>query len=615
MSAYRRVDSYHFEAGGEYWAVIGVSFCAGDIPRISFEETRKNGQEDCHMFGVADLVDGAWKMVNSNIVCEADQQTADAVLAYFTEHGRPGENGPEESEITRLKAELAKAQGLLELTDQHDRERSATISRPEAEKADLLLRLGRAEDVVAGQSSATGAIHVMLAELEDAACGSCDESRESLPCEEHEPSCTWAIAVKACRSYLAGRSSLLEPPLPSVTLAAACVQLDRALADDGVTGQFPAAARAWAEAVTHQVAKLEARTLGANRGLRRRLGLLEQMPHRELDSAVYKAALGDDAPPLADPASDWTMAIPHEVDSPGLMVFEVSGPALTNGVISGTGGGWRCKCGERAQMRLTWTPRAETHVSPSYVQPGAPPVVTCDHGEGCVCQGCKVAETMGQLEAVVDERDKARAELKEVTRELVAVRRGRDALCDQAVNIPPLVGEGFKVAPGQVPPAEQTQYSALMQHLVAVAEAVAAVYHERGAERLPPTIISAICDLFTVNRWQERSKEVRQIVVGRPPDDIAVLSGEIATEGPEPKTKFRLGARVRIAATLAHGQFSAEDAEERSLLAGQAGIVMAPHGRSCALVRGLHGLSEISAPFRAEELTLEAAADGQADRG
>jgi hypothetical protein len=93
--------------------------------------------------------------------------------------------------------------------------------------------------------------------------------------------------------------------------------------------------------------------------------------------------------------------------------------------------------------------------------------------------------------------------------------------------------------------AKQTQHSALMQHLVAVAEAVAAVYHERGAERLPPAIISAIRDLFTVDCWQESAAAISRLEaenadlllrLGRAEDrhwyDIAVQSA--ATPKPDP---------------------------------------------------------------------------------
>lgn len=147
------------------------------------------------------------------------------------------------AEIARLKAELASAQGLLQLTDKLDGERAAAISRLEAEKADLMLQLGRAEKE---RSMAT-------------------------------------------------------------SLAAGAITINTPSGDPEL--------RAWAGAVLAKVDALEARVLGANRGLRRRLDLLEQMPHRELDSAVYKAVLGDDAPP---PAAATVQRLLSELEKLGL---------------------------------------------------------------------------------------------------------------------------------------------------------------------------------------------------------------------------------------------------------------------------------------------------------
>jgi hypothetical protein len=80
-----------------------------------------------------------------------------------------------------------------------------------------------------------------------------------------------------------------------------------------------------------------------------------------------------------------------------------------------------------------------------------------------------------------------------------------------------------------------------------------------------------------------------------------------AADGP----KLKVGQRVRIAATLAHGHFASGVAKQRSLLTGQAGVVMAPKGEIYALVKG-HGLNglEVCAPFQAEELTPETEAEG-----
>lgn len=66
-----------------------------DTEYIGFEETRKNGQEDTHMGGEANLVDGKWVLDQSTrnqIEMYASEATANALEAFFNEHGTPGED-------------------------------------------------------------------------------------------------------------------------------------------------------------------------------------------------------------------------------------------------------------------------------------------------------------------------------------------------------------------------------------------------------------------------------------------------------------------------------------------------------------------------------------------
>ncbi len=84
--AYEKKVIYHFNAGGEVWSVTSFS-----DTRISFEETRKNGQEDTHMSGSAELENGKWKITDGRGQIEfyEDAWVADDIEAYFNEHGPP----------------------------------------------------------------------------------------------------------------------------------------------------------------------------------------------------------------------------------------------------------------------------------------------------------------------------------------------------------------------------------------------------------------------------------------------------------------------------------------------------------------------------------------------
>lgn len=86
-AAYTQQILYTFTVDDYDWAVTGAS-----PEQIHFEETRKNGQEDCHFGGWADLVDGQWVLEEStreDIEMYTRESTADALEAFFNEHGPP----------------------------------------------------------------------------------------------------------------------------------------------------------------------------------------------------------------------------------------------------------------------------------------------------------------------------------------------------------------------------------------------------------------------------------------------------------------------------------------------------------------------------------------------
>ena len=59
MEVYEQCLEYRFGVCGEQMAVSPVVTLDG-IKSVFVEETRKNGQEDCHMSGVLVLRDGSW---------------------------------------------------------------------------------------------------------------------------------------------------------------------------------------------------------------------------------------------------------------------------------------------------------------------------------------------------------------------------------------------------------------------------------------------------------------------------------------------------------------------------------------------------------------------------
>lgn len=90
MSGYQKRISWTFEAGGDLWEVFSFT---NEV--IDFEETRKNGQEDCHTRGSAERVDGRWVLeewTRSQINTYGRTGQADAIEAFFNEHGLPESN-------------------------------------------------------------------------------------------------------------------------------------------------------------------------------------------------------------------------------------------------------------------------------------------------------------------------------------------------------------------------------------------------------------------------------------------------------------------------------------------------------------------------------------------
>lgn len=84
--AYAKVVHYYFVVDNEIMAITDV----GD-DYVCVEETRKNGQEDCHMAGVL-VLDGS-KFVcsegKSTFVDYASEELADGICDYLNTHGKP----------------------------------------------------------------------------------------------------------------------------------------------------------------------------------------------------------------------------------------------------------------------------------------------------------------------------------------------------------------------------------------------------------------------------------------------------------------------------------------------------------------------------------------------
>jgi len=86
---YTKEIRYTFDIGeDDIWAVLYTT-----PGYILFEETRKNGQEDCHMGGEAVLAPGdKWEIdkdARKQIEMYAGPETVDAIEAFFDKHGQP----------------------------------------------------------------------------------------------------------------------------------------------------------------------------------------------------------------------------------------------------------------------------------------------------------------------------------------------------------------------------------------------------------------------------------------------------------------------------------------------------------------------------------------------
>jgi hypothetical protein len=90
---YRKEILWHFEAGGEEWAINSIS---ESRDWIGIEETRKNGQVDCHIYTEANLEEGVWKIeVDEKYGCRIEEYFGEWVRRdieeYLNKHGLPEE--------------------------------------------------------------------------------------------------------------------------------------------------------------------------------------------------------------------------------------------------------------------------------------------------------------------------------------------------------------------------------------------------------------------------------------------------------------------------------------------------------------------------------------------
>lgn len=85
---YEKQTRYYFEVWDTGLVITDI---ADDYMMI--EETRKNGQEDTHMFGcVVPTEDGNWKWdeIEGETFSEyEDEEFASDILKYIQQHGRP----------------------------------------------------------------------------------------------------------------------------------------------------------------------------------------------------------------------------------------------------------------------------------------------------------------------------------------------------------------------------------------------------------------------------------------------------------------------------------------------------------------------------------------------
>jgi hypothetical protein len=90
MKGYKRHVEYRFTAGpwGTEFAILAVT---DEGKTAIIEETRKNGQEDCHMYAEAHRQpDGTWKLeANSMIHEQLGERAVVAIEAHLNTYGMP----------------------------------------------------------------------------------------------------------------------------------------------------------------------------------------------------------------------------------------------------------------------------------------------------------------------------------------------------------------------------------------------------------------------------------------------------------------------------------------------------------------------------------------------
>lgn len=88
---YKKRVVYNFDAGNENWNARQDSRF---FDTWFIEETRKSGQEDCHMSCVLERkTNGKWKMTEGRETIDeySYSGTATQIIKYFNKHGAPGE--------------------------------------------------------------------------------------------------------------------------------------------------------------------------------------------------------------------------------------------------------------------------------------------------------------------------------------------------------------------------------------------------------------------------------------------------------------------------------------------------------------------------------------------
>ena len=95
---FEKVITYEFEVDGERFAAsqIDIMVNRDNLQLVSIQETRKNGQEDCHMQGcvVRDKAGDPWRWDDLESGGEMfdeylDDGAADAILQFMNSHDFP----------------------------------------------------------------------------------------------------------------------------------------------------------------------------------------------------------------------------------------------------------------------------------------------------------------------------------------------------------------------------------------------------------------------------------------------------------------------------------------------------------------------------------------------